>query len=133
MEFNIKKLPQDRFDQFGMEENCENCLASSYRIHEISLRVETVLGRPLPLFVLRQFSGDHCRTVFNISDIIRVHPALSFLLPSTLQIHIYATTTSSLEELMITTEPKKMIPSFYCVAYHIAYRIAPMGTRLLLR
>jgi hypothetical protein len=25
-----------------------NCLGSSYRIHEISLRVETVIGRPLP-------------------------------------------------------------------------------------
>jgi hypothetical protein len=26
----------------------ENCLGSSYKVHDISLRVETVLGRPLP-------------------------------------------------------------------------------------
>jgi hypothetical protein len=49
-----------------------NCLGSSYKIHEISLRIAT----------------DHCWTVFNISDIIRVHPAPPFLLPFMLQIHI---------------------------------------------
>jgi hypothetical protein len=52
-------------------------LMSNFSVGEIaSLRMETVPGK-------------HCRTVFNISDIIRVHPEPSFLLPSTLQIHRY--------------------------------------------
>jgi hypothetical protein len=76
MEFHIRKLLQDRFDYLArrkiaaefkdtgkevwslcpdsatvlkpLSPKTENCLGSSYRIHEISLRVETVLGRPLP-------------------------------------------------------------------------------------
>jgi hypothetical protein len=95
--------------------------------------------------VLRQFSGDYCR----MSDIIRVHPVPSFVLPSVLQIHLRPTTSSSLEELMIILSPKKnllCIVSFIVSlqwehqtvapinvtlkdkTHHIAYRIAAVCT-----
>jgi hypothetical protein len=59
------------------------------------------------LFMLRQFSGDDCRTVFNISDIYGCTQHLLFFCLLRCN-YIYATiSSSSLEELMITAEPEK--------------------------
>jgi hypothetical protein len=71
------------------------------------------------LLVLRQFLGDHCRTVFSISDIIRVHPAPSFLLPSTLQIHIRHNNIFTWAHDYNWTKE-----SPYCVLCHLSYSIS---------